>query len=149
MEKANVVARACAELRDKLRCALECEAVRRLIERDDRKQIEALVDHLDRTEPIYVTCEDFSELARMDEAFDIKIAKCSGNAELVDMLRNVNERMRYFRTINRRQLRLQPQSDDPEGLSAHWKIVRAIVAKDTETAVAATSSAAANRSSNS
>lgn len=118
-----------------LRCALETEAVRRVIERADDQAIAELVDHLDQSEPTYQTCDDFGQLARMDEDFHLCIAKCSGNLELVNMLKNVNERIRYVRTLNLKQLRLQTQNDELEGLNAHRKIVAAIVARDSETAI--------------
>ena len=119
-----------------LRCALECEAVRIAIARKDSDGVAMLIDHLDRTEPAYSTCEDFFVLARMDEEFHVLIAGLSGNQELVDVLTNVNERIRYVRAVNLRELRSKPNVGELEGLRAHRKIVLAIEAHDTEAAVA-------------
>ena len=118
-----------------LRCALESEAVLRAVECAGQKDIDALRDNLDKTEPTYMTCDDFSELARMDEDFHTGIARCSGNRELVDALTNVNERIRYVRAVNLRQLRLNGARDELEGLSAHRLIVNAVLERNTDLAV--------------
>lgn len=121
-----------------LRCALESEAVRRMIEAGDQSQIDALVVYLDQTEPTYHACDDASELTRMDENFHLMIARGSGNREIANMLTNVNERIRYVRTVNLKQLRLRPSTTgNASGLNAHRRIVSAILSGNTEEAVAA------------
>lgn len=120
-----------------LRCALETEAARRLIEAGKQGTIDGLVSHLDLTQPTYRACEDAAELARMDEAFHILIAEGSGNREIVNALTNVNERIRFVRTINLRQLRHSSTPSDHAGLNAHRKIVSAIRDRNVEEAVTA------------
>lgn len=120
-----------------LRCALEAEAARRLIEDGVDAEIQRLVRHLDFTEPTYQACEDATELARMDEAFHIMIAECAANREIVNALNNVNERMRFVRTINIKQLCASSDPNGPIGLDAHRRIVVAIQERDVEAAVTA------------
>lgn len=118
-----------------LRCAIETEAVRKVIECADEQTISGLVEHLDKTEPTYQTCDDASLLAEMDEEFHLKIAEASGNRELVNVLKNANERIRLVRTVNLKQLREKSNSNELEGLSAHRRIIKAIQARDTDSAV--------------
>ncbi|MGI9502128.1 MAG: GntR family transcriptional regulator, partial [Geminicoccaceae bacterium] len=102
-----------------VRCALETEAVIRAIETASDADLSSLSLHLDETEATYFTSDDSSELARMDEEFHIELALRSGNQELVSLLTNVNERIRYVRIVNLRQLRMQDDRNEPKGLTAH------------------------------
>ena len=110
-----------------LRCALESEAVIRTIA------------YLDDTEQSYVVCTDLNELLRMDEEFHMKLAALSGNQELLKFLSNTNERIRYVRIINLRQLRDRRgiSADDETSLSAHRVILNAVKARNTNSAVTA------------
>tara|TARA_R110000868_G_scaffold406466_2_gene686897 strand:+ start:983 stop:1681 length:699 start_codon:yes stop_codon:yes gene_type:complete len=122
-----------------LRCALESEAVIRTIETASDDEIHHLVAYLDDTEQSYVVCTDLNELLRMDEEFHMKLAALSGNQELLKFLSNTNERIRYVRIINLRQLRDRRgiSADDETSLSAHRVILNAVKARNTNSAVTA------------
>ncbi|MGI9507118.1 MAG: GntR family transcriptional regulator, partial [Geminicoccaceae bacterium] len=118
-----------------VRCALETEAVIRAIETASDADLSSLSGHLDETEATYFTSDDSTELARMDEEFHIELALRSGNQELVSLLTNVNERIRYVRIVNLRQLRMQDDRNEPKGLTAHRLITQAVIDRDRETAM--------------
>lgn len=118
-----------------VRCGLETEALRHAIAHAEDVSLQELKAHLDNTENRYFSCDDAAELARMDEDFHIELANKSGNKELVDLLTNVNERIRFVRNVNLRQIRLKGETREHEGLSAHRFITNAVLERDTETAV--------------
>lgn len=122
-----------------LRCALETEALVRAIELASDAKIDEVVTFLDNTEKSYAICSDLNELLRMDEEFHNKLAALSENSELLRSLGNVNERIRYVRTINLRQLRDRRETShqDHESLSAHRIILNAVKARDTAEATGA------------
>lgn len=122
-----------------LRSALETEALILAIESAKDKEIEDVLDYLGAVERTYSECTDLGELLRMDEEFHIKLASLSGNKELVRILNNTNERIRYVRIINLQLLRdrKQPPSEDTTSLSQHRVILEALKARDTNAAVAA------------
>jgi DNA-binding GntR family transcriptional regulator len=122
-----------------LRCALETEALLRTIESASDQDILDVVTYLDRAEEQYVTTTDLAELLRMDEEFHMKLAALSGNEELVRLLENVNERIRYVRIINLRLLRdrRDMKANDHESLSAHRIILNAAKARDSGAAIKA------------
>ncbi|MDO6723405.1 GntR family transcriptional regulator [Celeribacter halophilus] len=115
-----------------LRCALETEALNRTIENADDQKIEAVVSYLDEAEKLYSVCTDLNELLHMDEEFHVKLASLSGNKELVRLLCNVNERIRYVRIINLRLLRDRRDTSDYEhsSMSQHRIILNAVKARD-------------------
>lgn len=116
-----------------LRCALECEALRLGVARASDDAIAAFVADLDRTETAYATETDLPALLDMDEAFHMGLAGLCGNDEILRLLRNVNERIRYVRLINLRQV----QAAQATGLGAHRIIADAVQARDTDAAVRA------------
>ncbi len=122
------------------RAAVECEAVRRAIERASDAEIMAVVAHLDETEPAYDQIDDPVELLAMDEEFHVRLARLSGNDELVRMLENLNGRIRYVRLINITNMR----SDSPvtvgkdANLSVHRTILNALSDRDVVRAIRAT-----------
>jgi len=122
-----------------LRSALETEALIRTIEGAPDDAIEAVVTYLDEAEGEYSVSSDLNQLLRMDEEFHVKLASLSGNEELVRLLCNVNERIRYVRIINLRLLR--DRRDNPEydhiSLSQHRVILNAVKARDVEAATKA------------
>lgn len=122
-----------------LRCALETEALIRTIEGAADQQIEAVVSYLDEAEKSYSVCSDLNELLRMDEEFHIKLAALSGNEELVRLLCNVNERIRYVRIINLRLLRDRRDMPDHNhtSMSQHRVILNAVTARDVTAATQA------------
>ncbi|WP_209000613.1 GntR family transcriptional regulator [Labrenzia sp. DG1229] len=119
------------------RCAIETEGIIRGIENASDEKIAELCDYLDEFEKTYFTCTDLAEVLQQDEEFHLRLAALSGNGELVRLLSNLNERIRYVRLINFRQIREQMEDgvgEDPS-LPAHRKIVDAVKNRDTETAV--------------
>lgn len=122
-----------------LRSALETEALIRTIEGADDAQIEAVISYLDDAEKSYAVCSDLNELLRMDEEFHIKLAALAGNDELVRLLCNVNERIRYVRIINLRLLRDRRDTPDYDhtSMSQHRVILNAVKARDMEAATKA------------
>ena len=122
------------------RTAIECEAVRRAIERASDADIAAVVAHLDKTEPEYGNIDDPVELLAMDEEFHIRLAKLSGNDELVRMLENLNGRIRYVRLINIKNLRSESPVTIGEDakLSVHRTILNALSQRDSTRAIRAT-----------
>lgn len=121
-----------------IRCALETEALVRANEVASDAAISEVVHYLDQAEQAYEQCSDLNELLRMDEEFHMKLAALSGNEELVKLLGNVNERIRYVRIINLRLLR--DRRDNPDykqaSLYAHRSILEALKQRDQEKAVA-------------
>lgn len=122
-----------------LRCALETEALHRSIESANEQQIDAVVSYLDEAEESYAVCRDLNELLRMDEEFHVKLALLSGNSELVRLLCNVNERIRYVRIINLRLLRDRrgTPEEDHTSMSQHRIILNAVKARDVSEATRA------------
>ena len=122
-----------------LRCALETEALIRAIDTASDEDLNAVVADLRGAESSFATCTDLAELLRMDEEFHMKLAGLSGNEELVKLLGNVNERIRYVRSINLRLLRdrRSDPSQENASVSAHRVILQAVQARATTDAVAA------------
>ena len=118
------------------RQAIETEAVRRAVARAKDAEIEALGEYLDKIEPDYESCADLSKLLEMDEEFHHRLAELAGNAELINMLDNINGRIRYVRLINLEILRSAPKSKAGQ-LSAHRRIVEAVASRDEGAAIKA------------
>ena len=122
-----------------LRCALETEALRHGVEVATDAEIAEFCAYLDAKETTYDSCDDLTELLKMDEEFHMRLAGLSGNNELCRMLKNVNERIRYVRLVNLRQLRGMDCTEAGENtfLSAHRAIANAVQNRDTQTALTA------------
>ncbi|WP_371170019.1 GntR family transcriptional regulator [Aliiroseovarius sp. 2305UL8-7] len=122
-----------------LRSALETEALNRTIESADDQQIESVVSYLDVAEESYAICSDLNELLRMDEEFHVNLASLSGNKELVRLLCNVNERIRYVRIINLRLLRDRRDTPDYDhtSMTQHRVILNAVKGRDLDAATKA------------
>lgn len=115
------------------RVAIECEAVRLSCARASQDAIEALAHWLREMESLYRSSDDPLELLKVDEAFHLKLVELSGNSELVRLLANVNDRIRYIRLIDLKNMR-DRNGGDPE---AHNKIVQALLRRDAVAAEAA------------
>lgn len=121
------------------RSAIESEVVIRAIERASDTEIQAVVRYIDETEPTYNSTSDLSLLLEMDEGFHLRLAELCNNGELVRLLQNINDRIRYVRLINLKILYAENQTVFDEGakLSAHRIIIEAVARRDTDAAVAA------------
>src|SRR5512133_2913467 len=106
-----------------LRKALETAAVRLAVQRARDEDIDALEEFLLRTGP------DTGELSveqqvEYDEAFHVSLLSMCGNAEMLKVLSNVNDRIRFIRLIDMgRTQRTQTQSE-------HLQTVRALRRRD-------------------
>jgi len=114
------------------RVAVEVEAVRLANERasdaelqDFIRELESNVADSNATGP--------AVFLEQDEAFHIGIARLSKNAELLRMLENLNQRVRYIRLIYL-QGRRPPASVIPP---AHRQVLDALLARDVDTAAMA------------
>ncbi len=115
------------------RMAVECEALRRAVERASDDQLTALESYLNRVEGTYRTTKDLSELIRMDEEFHFRIAELSNNSELLRMLENINDRIRYVRIINLDML--MKEDSDAGALTSHRVLLNALLTRDADQAV--------------
>ena len=118
-----------------LRCALETEAVILAINTASDTEISNVISYLDEAEITYRKCQDLPKLLQMDEEFHIKLAALSGNTEILKILHNVNERIRYVRIINLRLIRDQNHNTDTPSMSQHRIILNAVQARDSNTAI--------------
>lgn len=119
------------------RVAVECEALRHACARATDEEITAIARALDRMEPSYISTSDMNDLLEMDEEFHISLAHLSQNNELVRMLRNINDRVRYIRLIDLQRMRDRAGSETPGDLSAHRIILAALQTRDPAKADAA------------
>lgn len=121
------------------RQAIECEALHRSVERASAEDLREVADYLDETEPHYGNPDMAIEVLDMDETFHLKLAQLSKNAELVRMLRNINDRIRYVRLVDlrllieRRQIAMQKGAE----LSAHRIVLNALSERDEVAAISA------------
>ena len=83
-----------------LRVAIECEALRCAVARASDEDIAKLLRSLDIYEPLYHSGTDATELLQMDEAFHEQLVALSGNQEFIQILLNLNGRIRYVRLMD-------------------------------------------------
>lgn len=114
------------------RVAVETEAVRLVCERATDADLHALIDALEHGVSNSKSA-DHAELLEKDETFHLGLARLSQNAELVRMLENINERIRYVRLIYFKS-RSQSVAVVPP---VHRKILDALLARDTNAAAQA------------
>lgn len=114
------------------RIAIECEALRRATDRASEEQLAALSAYLDRVEGTYKTCKDLAKLIEMDEEFHFRIAELSNNSELLRILTNINDRIRYVRIINLDML--IREEGEAGALSSHRVLLNALLSRDADTA---------------
>lgn len=118
-----------------VRAAVECAALSVAIHRADEAAIADLAAYLNQTETAYVRSTDPVELLNMDEAFHVRTSALAGNPEFDSMLSNINGRIRYVRLIDLNQMRAS--GDVEERMSAHRRVLRALVARDESAAIEA------------
>ncbi len=119
------------------RVAIETEIVRLACERAGDDDISKLKSYLDQTEPTYNLEQDPLRLLEMDEAYHLRIAAMAQNNELVRLLKNINDRVRYIRLIDLKGLRDKNpiSTNDVAQLSAHRIILQALEKGETREAV--------------
>jgi DNA-binding GntR family transcriptional regulator len=112
-----------------LRLAIESEAVMRAVERATDAELSELKTYLSNIAPKYVSTSSARDIVVLDEAFHLRLAALSKNAELVRALENVNEQLRYVRWISMR-------SKIDLTKSAHEDILDAMLGRDAASSVA-------------
>ena len=112
-----------------LRKAVETAAVRLAVQRARDEEIDALEVFLGRTGPDAdgLTPQQQVEL---DEAFHVSLLGMSGNAEMLRVLANINDRIRFVRLID------IGKTDRRETQREHLEAVRALRARDADACVA-------------
>ncbi len=120
------------------RVAIEVEATRLACTRATDSELTGYKAYLDATEPAYLQSTNVSEALLTDETFHLQIARLSHNDELLRMLENLNGRIRYVRSVNLKTIHetARPEASQTR-LSAHRRILDALVARDADTACAA------------
>lgn len=118
------------------RVAVETEIVRLACKRATDEELLILKAHLDEKEPEYYTSSDPEILLEQDEAFHLRISKLSQNNELIRMLQNLNDRVRYIRLIYLKSQSGKTLMTEGEAanMSAHRDILNALLERDAETA---------------
>ena len=118
------------------RVAVETEAMRLACKRATDEELLLLKETLDRHEQTGQPVTDPDILLGQDEEFHLTIVRLSQNAELVGMLENLNDRVRYVRLVYlKAKVDQAGQSDRSRGkTSAHRTILRALLERNTETA---------------
>ena len=114
------------------RAAVECEGLRHAMVRASDAAIRDLAQTLATSQALYQHTTDRLSVLEMDEAFHLGLIRLSGNAELEQMLDNINGRIRYVRMMG---LRMTPGT--PGRLQAHTVILDALIARDTDAGLAA------------
>lgn len=112
-----------------VRATLEAKAVELAVQRATAEEIAELRQFLRETGP-EARGRTTEELVALDERFHETIAGFSRNAELQGLLRNLNERIRFFRWVN------MNDENRPITQGEHTAILDAIEARDLATATA-------------
>ena len=108
--------------------AVEGKIVELAIQRANRSELENIRDTLSSSENHYHEASDATDLVGIDEQFHMAIAELSQNAELIRILNNLNDRVRFVRTIDLEKRRVvTPQN--------HMDIINAMIAGDVKGAV--------------
>ncbi|NNJ75900.1 MAG: GntR family transcriptional regulator [Anderseniella sp.] len=108
-----------------LRQIIETAAVQAAGARATDDELQALHDELYAT-GIDITGLTVQEAVSRDEAFHLGIARLSGNAELLQTLIHINERIRYIRWISMSLGRVQRTKDE------HKQVMQALMDRDAE-----------------
>ncbi len=110
-----------------LRQIIEVAAVRTACEKATDEELQTLHDELHAT-GLDISGLTVQEAVNRDEAFHLGIARLSGNAELLQMLTRINERIRYIRWISMSLDRLQRSKGE------HKQVMQALLARDADEA---------------
>lgn len=124
-----------AEIMDlyEARAAIEAEAARLAARRFDPAELAELETYLQDSAESYGPGVSPVELVRLDEGFHLRLARLSGNAELVRLLENVAGRIHYIRLIDLQSL---SERDGAPAITIepHARILAAVKAGDEERA---------------
>ncbi len=118
------------------RVAIEVETVRLACLRATDGELAVFRQYLNQTEPAYSQGAEISELVLADEDFHLYIARLSQNDELLRLLENLNGRIRYVRSIGLKTMQSAPPKAPELSLTAHRRILDALVARDADAATA-------------
>ncbi|MBN3846609.1 MULTISPECIES: GntR family transcriptional regulator [Burkholderiaceae] len=111
------------------RCAIEAECARLAAERASDEALDEIDAFLKSSAGVPADTSA-SHLVELDEAFHERIARASGNAELMRILINLNHRIRFIRWINMEKIgRDHTQAE-------HRKILAALRKRDADACVA-------------
>lgn len=121
-----------------LRQIIEVAAVRAACEKATDDELQMLRDDLYAT-GLDITGLAVEEAVSRDEAFHLGIARLSGNAELLQTLTRINERIRYIRWISMSLDRVQRSK------SEHKRVMQALLERDADEAAQALSAHIAKR----
>ena len=111
-----------------LRAAIESAGVRLTVERIDADSIRRLETFLRETGP-EAGNRSTAELVRLDEEFHVRLMEMSGNAEMLRVLKNVNDRIHFIRWIH------MDDRDRPITQQEHLQVLRALRKRDAATAI--------------
>lgn len=117
------------------RVAIECEGLRLACLRANDELISEVSQSLDQVEAEYAVCKDAGRLLALDEGFHMSLMALSGNSELVSMLKNLNDRIRYIRLIDLQRMREKVGVGQVNSLEAHRRILTALVVRDCNQAI--------------
>ncbi len=108
--------------------AVECKMVELACQRSTLQNLQKLKDSLFLDESRYKETSKSEDLVGIDEKFHIEIAFLSQNSEMTRMLKNLNDRLRFIRTIDLEERRVvTPQN--------HMNIINAMIDGDVSHAV--------------
>lgn len=110
-----------------LRQIIETAAVRAACAKASDPELQALRDELYAT-GIDITGLTVEDAVSCDEAFHLGIATLSGNAELVQTLTRINERIRYIRWVSMSLDRVQRSKEE------HKRVMQALLERDADEA---------------
>lgn len=110
-----------------LRQIIEMAAARAACEKASDDDLQALHDELYAT-GIDITGLTVAEAVSRDEAFHLGIARLSGNAELMQTLNRINERIRYIRWISMSLGRVQRSKVE------HKQVMQALMSRNADEA---------------
>ena len=86
--------------------AVECKLVELACQRSTAEDFEKIRDSLVASENLYQETSKASDLVTLDESSHLAIAMLSQNAELIRILKNLNDRVRFIRTIDLEERRV-------------------------------------------
>ena len=118
------------------RVAIETETVRLACKRATDIELQLIKEKLDKHENNKPSTSEPNILLEQDEAFHMSIAHLSQNTELVNMLKNLNDRVRYIRLVYLKTEASQAEHSKGKNAlpSAHRIVLNALIKRDADTA---------------